>query len=145
MYCNELLVKLLAPNDPHPDLFHHYVNLLDQLGVGENVEKCLRNFELDFLNELGYGVDFEYDSRAQEPIVEEQWYEFFDEEGFVPIGSKPERGGSFFPGTALLAINQRDFTDPQTRLFAKRLVRRMMDYRLGGKPIAARELFRKPG
>jgi len=145
LYCNELLVKLLAPNDPYPELFHHYVSLLDKLGAGEDIEICLRNFELDFLNELGYGIDFECETRTQEPIVEEQWYELFDEEGFVRLGDKPDQGGSYYPGTALLPISQRNFNDPQTRLFAKRLMRRMIDFRLGGKPIAARELFRKPG
>ena len=44
-YLNELLVKLLARDDPHPALFNHYVATLNELAHGEPAPIALRKFE----------------------------------------------------------------------------------------------------
>ena len=52
-YLNELLVKLLARDDPHPVLFDHYVSALNQLAHDEPPTIVLRKFELALLKETG--------------------------------------------------------------------------------------------
>ncbi|MBI3230958.1 MAG: DNA repair protein RecO, partial [Burkholderiales bacterium] len=52
-YLNELLVKLLAHDDPHPVLFDHYVASLNQLAHNEAATIVLRKFELALLKETG--------------------------------------------------------------------------------------------
>jgi DNA repair protein RecO (recombination protein O) len=52
-YLNELLVKLLARDDPHPVLFDAYMSALNQLAHGEPAGIVLRKFELQLLKESG--------------------------------------------------------------------------------------------
>ena len=54
-YLNELLLTLLAREDPHPGLFDIYVNVVQVIasGHGEALESALRAFELLLLREIG--------------------------------------------------------------------------------------------
>lgn len=56
-YMNELLLKFLAPEDPHPELFDVYVRCLLDLASGLNENTVLRYFEWRLLEEVGYGSD----------------------------------------------------------------------------------------
>ena len=56
-YLNELLVKLLARDDPHPALFDHYVATLNQLAHDEPAQIVLRKFERALLKETGVAAD----------------------------------------------------------------------------------------
>jgi DNA repair protein RecO (recombination protein O) len=53
-YLNELLLKLLAREDPHPRLYAAYEQALAQLAGGAEQATLLRRFELSLLAELGY-------------------------------------------------------------------------------------------
>lgn len=56
-YMNELLLKFMAPEDPHPELFDIYTECLKQLADGHNENIVLRRFEWQLLEEVGYGAD----------------------------------------------------------------------------------------
>ena len=56
-YMNELLLKFMAAEDPHPDLFDIYANCLQQLADGHNENIVLRFFEWHLLEETGYGAE----------------------------------------------------------------------------------------
>jgi len=56
-YMNELLLKLLPAEDPHPALFDAYAQALGQLVQGAVPAATLRQFEWVLLRETGYGVD----------------------------------------------------------------------------------------
>ena len=56
-YMNELLLKFMAPEDPHPELFDIYTDCLKQLANGHNENIVLRRFEWQLLEEAGYGVE----------------------------------------------------------------------------------------
>lgn len=56
-YMNELLLKFLAPEDPHPELFDMYASCLQQLADGDNENSVLRRFEWQLLEETGYGAE----------------------------------------------------------------------------------------
>ena len=54
-YLNELLLKLLARDDPHPRLFDVYADVVQVIasGHGEVLQSALRAFELLLLREIG--------------------------------------------------------------------------------------------
>ncbi len=76
-YLNELLMRGMLREDPHPVLFDAYALAMASLASGYNSAPTLRMFEMSFLKELGYGIDLERDLEGA-VIVPEAWY------GLVP-------------------------------------------------------------
>ena len=68
MYINELLVRLLPHEDPHPELYYRYRDVLRTLATAADLEPVLRSFELALLDELGYGIELSLDAESGEPI-----------------------------------------------------------------------------
>jgi DNA repair protein RecO (recombination protein O) len=82
-YLNELLLRLLPREDPHPELYEAYLEALSMLSSGE--ARALRLFEKRLLDALGYGIDYArvvgsgaavdadryYDVRAREGVLGE--------------------------------------------------------------------------
>lgn len=56
-YMNELLLRLLASEDPHPGLFDAYALAVESLAKGQLAVSALRQFEWSMLRETGYGMD----------------------------------------------------------------------------------------
>ncbi|NLJ50932.1 MAG: DNA repair protein RecO [Alcaligenaceae bacterium] len=71
-YMNELLLKFMAPEDPHPELFDIYTECLKQLAGGHNENIVLRRFEWQLLEEVGYGAD-EPMPDFTEPLQNRHW------------------------------------------------------------------------
>src|SRR6185369_11972233 len=61
-YLNELLVRLLAREDPHEQLFDRYKESLRELAEGEASAPILRAFEKALLRELGYALTLDRDA-----------------------------------------------------------------------------------
>lgn len=55
-YLNELLMRGLLRDDPHPQLFDAYALALARLASAMPLAPTVRHFELSLLAELGYGV-----------------------------------------------------------------------------------------
>src|SRR5436190_23870238 len=55
-YLNELLLKMLPREDPHPDLFGDYRSTLERLAVSSEHAPVLRQFEVRLLAALGYAL-----------------------------------------------------------------------------------------
>jgi DNA repair protein RecO len=144
LYVNELLTRLVHGVEAEPDLFHHYEHTLRALERNDDVEATLRNFELQLLDTLGYGIDFMHDAEHGEPIEAEAHYYLHPDTGlvrqFALEGSSREQ--QLYGGAELLAIARRDFTEPATRRTAKRLMRQLLARHLGERELASRELFR---
>ncbi|MCP3999774.1 MAG: DNA repair protein RecO [Gammaproteobacteria bacterium] len=138
-YVNELLLKLLGRNDPHPDLFAHYISLIAGIGSGEPLEPMLRRFELQLLSELGYAINLDNDALTHKPLVPDQYYEFHTEVGLVPA-VEPQSDGLVFPGATLLAIGRMQFEDEDCLHAAKCLLRSVLNYHLGGKGLQTRRV-----
>lgn len=56
-YMNELLLRLLATEDPHPGLYQAYASAMQALALGQQAAVALREFEWRMLEETGYGID----------------------------------------------------------------------------------------
>lgn len=79
-YLNELLMRMLMRDDPHPRLFDAYVQAINELGDAGAREETLRRFEWLLLQESGYAPDLTrdrdglpLDRRARYRLVEGQW------------------------------------------------------------------------
>src|SRR4029078_2170036 len=68
-YLNELMVKLLAREDPHEQLFETYDGTLRALAAGGDHAAILRRFEKRFLQELGYALTLDRDPEHSEEIA----------------------------------------------------------------------------
>ena len=143
LYVNELLVRALAPLDPHPALFEAYAALLPALAAEPDHEPWLRGFELLLLRELGYALDLRFDAGSGEVLEPAAVYAFEPAVGFLPAGpGTPEE--RLYPGTVLAAIGEGDFAEARTRSLARRLLRDALAPVLGDRPLRSREYFRRP-
>lgn len=71
-YMNELLLRLLPREDPHPLLYDAYDAALEQLAGGSRAAEALRRFEWTLLTEAGYGLDEappDFDDPSVEPAL----------------------------------------------------------------------------
>ncbi|NMZ69817.1 DNA replication and repair protein RecO [Pseudomonas peli] len=137
LYLNELLIRLLPAEDPHPAVFDHYAMTVLALAEGRPLEPLLRSFEWRLLDELGYGFALNLDSEGQ-PIVASGLYRLHTEAGLVPIGQLQPGA---FQGVELLAMAEADWAVPGALAAAKRLMRQALAPHLGGRPLVSRELF----
>lgn len=139
LYLNELLIRLLPAESPHPVLFDHYAATLPLLAEGRPLEPLLRAFEWRLLDELGYGFALDQD-RHGKPIEPQGLYRWLAESGFEPV---VQLQSGLFHGADLLAMNEADWQTPGVLAAAKRLMRQALAPHLGGRPLVSRELFRK--
>ena len=73
LYLNELLIRLLPAEDPHPAVFDHYAATLVALAQGRALEPLLRAFEWRLLDDLGYGFSLTRDIQG-EPVASDGMY-----------------------------------------------------------------------
>lgn len=140
-YLNELLMRLTHRHDPHPGLFRHYQQVLDCLAQGDGPEACLRYFELNLLDELGYGLILDHDAETGEVIDGEATYCYFLERG--PIRNEGQCSGIRLQGQTLLELSVRALDSGQGHQEAKRLMRAALHQYLGERPLKTREIFRQ--
>lgn len=139
-YLNELLMRMLPREDPHPGLFDHYAQALGRLAAGEPHAPLLRAFELALLRELGYGPTFDSDAETGEPVHEDRDYIYLIERG--PIEADGTQGDvPLVPGRVLLAMAVADFSSAETLTHAKGLMRRLIHYHLGGQTLESRRIL----
>jgi len=144
LYVNELLVRLLPQQDKEPEVFDDYSRLLLALAGNTELEPLLRNFELQLLDVLGYGLQLSHDVATGELILVDTWYQWQQEGGFIRQPSSVSDTRELYAGSDLIALARRDFTAAATRRTAKRLLRNVLQQHLGGRELASRALFAKP-
>lgn len=137
-YMNELLLKLLPPDDPHEALFARYVATLDALSGAAEHAPVLRRFELGLLSELGYAQTLDRDTEGRQ-LESGDRYGYLPGEGVVPAAEA--RGASLFQGKTLLDMARGDFSDPRTQTEGKQLMRALINHYLGDKPLMTRQLL----
>jgi DNA repair protein RecO (recombination protein O) len=105
-YLNELLLKLLARQDPHPDLFDAYADTLAAMAepsadTAEAVRQvALRAFELKLLRELGVLPELAVVTLAVAPVRPERRYTLDAEAGVLAAPG----GETGLPGSACVAL-----------------------------------------
>lgn len=137
-YMNELVLRLLPARDPHPGIFALYENSLSRLHASESLDEVLRFFELALLDEVGYGLALGHEIENGAEIRAEKSYLYLVERG--PLESLA--GEDTIRGSTLLSLREGHFYGPAEMGEAKRLMRRVINHHLGGRPLKSRELFR---
>jgi len=139
-YLNELLVRLLVRNDPHPGLYAHYQASLESLMQGGDIEPLLRIFEKNLLQEIGYGLLLDSEVESGEPVQPDRYYDYHLESGPVRVAGQDTRA-FVFKGSSLLALQRGQLAGADVLRDAKRLMRSALNLYLGNKPLKSRELF----
>ena len=138
MYTNELLSRLLPEGEKHQKVFDGYWNYLGVINDQSDTEKeySLRLFENLLLEELGYGIEFNKDSKGS-PIDSELDYQFQEYKGFVV------KADGNIPGEALLVVDdgKNDYLGINHLAILKKINRKRLRSILGEKPLKSRELF----
>jgi DNA repair protein RecO (recombination protein O) len=141
-YLNELLLNLLARDDPHEQLFDYYRATLYRLAHETDHAATLRCFEKHLLQELGYALVLNHEADSAKPIEMELCYRYVVERGPLPDDGD---GGAGFPvlGKTLLDMAADEYSDPATAQQSKQLMRILLNHHLGGKILHTRELIKE--
>jgi DNA repair protein RecO (recombination protein O) len=140
-YLNELLLYLLAKQDPHPDIFHIYHETLQHLSQEYPLEPVLRRFERHFLAALGYELSFMTDYHGA-PIQPEKYYDYQHDKGFVLTDeARHYHPASIYQGQHLLSIHDDHYETAEILHVAKRIFRLKLSTLLGNKSLKSRQMF----
>lgn len=138
-YINELLQRLMTQHDPHPELFTLYKETLDNFNNDDD-ELVLRRFEKHLLAEIGYGLSLEYEAENGTAIGENETYYYDLEKGPVNINNNEENDVFTLSGQTLIDIANEQFSNSKSQKEAKQLMRIILSYHLGDKPLKTRSL-----
>jgi len=150
LYLNELLLKLLARQDPHPALFDAYADTLAALAALAAVPEgddgpVLRAFELMLLRELGVLPDLSLVTLTLQPVDPQAAYTLRSEQGLVPTAQGGVSGADWVYLEAALTHGS-----PAALLQAclpvalglRGPVRALLQYHLGGSRLRTRDVWR---
>jgi len=129
-YLNELVVRLLHRDDPHPFVFQLYQDTLIALEKRQDLQATLRCFEKQLLQRLGYAIPLTRDAQTGDPICSESYYQYIPERGFLRCDDV-DNAAIKFPGSSLIAFHQEHFPTQEIRRDAKRLMRLILSRHLG--------------
>jgi len=139
LYLNELLVRLLPLNEPEPELFLAYEQALVGLQTNQHNEWLLRLFEKQLLQQLGYGLDIETEAESGLAVDEQKQYYYQASSGLwlwnSSVKTKP------ISGRSLKQFAGNEMPDQTSLLEIKTLMRGLIQYYLGDKPLRSRQLF----
>ena len=137
LYINELMIKLLPKDAEHKPLFDLYAKFIFDANKEEKMDYLLRNFELDLLDMLGYGINFHFDISNEEEIQKDKNYIFIAESGFMMSKNKKD-----FSGEDIINIRERNFINIPTKTL-KQLTQATIMFCLEGKDLNSRQIFRR--
>ena len=149
-YLSELLMKLLAREDPHPDLFVHYADTLQALAKSQkNLEhaQILRRFERILLREMGFALDLSTCTHTANLLNEDQYYFVDPQRGPRPAlaedleAASAQATAAIFSGKILLAIDKEHYHDSTVLAHSRTLMRYLLHYHLAGAHLHTRQIL----
>ena len=145
IYVNELIIKATEKEDPHAVIFDDYEILLKKLSNQSDqvdLEQNLRNFELNLLQEMGYGIDLSRDAETNKKIEEGFFYRFYPDKGFA-IDKANIASQKSFSGLDIINFKKGNFEKKETRDSSKIIMRMALDFHLGSKTLNIRKYLTK--
>jgi DNA repair protein RecO (recombination protein O) len=140
-YLNELLLNLMARDDPHAQLFDYYQQTLQKLAHEQDHAATLRCFEKHMLQELGYALLLEHEADSGKPIIAAAHYRYVIERGALPEDADAPDGLTVL-GKTLLDMAADDYRDAASAQQSKQLMRMLLNHHLAGKVLHTRELIK---
>jgi DNA repair protein RecO (recombination protein O) len=149
-YLNELLLTLLARDDPHPGLFDVYANVVQVLASehGEALQAALRTFELLLLREIGLLPMLDQQTMTMGALDVTEAYCLVPEGGLRQSGTDDRARLSGVQWLALQAAlhdaapftaTLRACADVQSEL--KPMLRALLHYHCGVKTLRTRQMM----
>ena len=145
LYVLEVLRRSTVEFQAEPQVYELVLDCLQQLqqlpsAETVQVSQCLRPFELNLLDCLGYGVDFSCDAHSGMPIEADADYCLVEETGFVKAG--PGQSANWqTSGAVLLAIAANDFSHTATLQAAQKITHQLLPALIGHEPLVSRALW----
>jgi DNA repair protein RecO (recombination protein O) len=137
-YLNELLMKLLAEDDAHPELYAHFGAALAELAGEAGEARALRLFEKRLLDALGLGIDYSQVAGGA-PVEPNGYYRVLAGRGVV--GPLPE-GEPGLPGEHLLALAAEFLPTADSVATARHALSGALEAALDGRALASRGVAR---
>ena len=147
-YLNELMLKLLARDDPHEALYETYQATLNTLSNGGAHAITLRRFEQELLKEAGYALTLDRDAASGEAIRADGSYQYLIERGPVLYAREPAPPGGDdenrleLAGQTLLDMARDDYSSALTQQQSKALMRVLINHYLGNQTLNTRQLLK---
>jgi DNA repair protein RecO (recombination protein O) len=147
-YLNELLLRLLARQDPHAALFDAYAQVLPVLASGDEAQSqaALRAFELILLREIGLLPELNCVTQTLQAVRAESSYALRPEAGIVPaLAGEPTLSGARL--VALQAALDHGSVDALRAECAMSLpalrggLRTLLQYHLGSPMLRTRQVM----
>jgi DNA repair protein RecO (recombination protein O) len=149
-YLNELLLTLLARDDPHPGLFDIYANVVRVLASehGEALQAALRTFELLLLREVGLLPMLDQQTLTLGGLLDAESYCLVPEGGLRQSGQddRSRIHGAHWRGLQAALHDDAPFTATlracaavQTEL--KPMLRTLLHYHCGVKTLRTRQMM----
>lgn len=138
-YVNELIIRFLHRHDPQPEIFRAYTDVVSALPAAANVAARLREFEIEFLRQIGYALNLEFEADSQGALDPDGHYRYRADRG--PVAVARGSGRHVFTGADLSAIARREFDRPEILRAANRLLREVIDFHLGGRELNSRKVL----
>ena len=140
-YLNEILVKLMPKEEAHPSIYHCYQHSIRALSGALNPREVtlrLRMFELELLDNLGYGISFRTD--ANNNLIDPAGsYRYHPEQGWLV--SKEINSTSAYSGLWIYSAQDSLHTCDLRTL--SRLCRQVIDHHLDHKELSSRKLMQE--
>ncbi|NUZ06960.1 DNA repair protein RecO [Schlegelella sp. ID0723] len=147
-YLNELLMKLLARQDPHPVLFDIYAATLGTLALADDgaMQGALRAFELVLLREIGWLPDLSVETQTQQAVEPGRGYALRPDAGVAASTSADAAiGGAALVGLEA-ALRHGDVRAIQAACAGslaelKSVLRAQLHYHLGAPLLRTRQVM----
>lgn len=139
MYVNELVLRLTARQDAHPQAFSAYVQCLQRLASSDSAAWTLRRFERDLLEYLGYALVLDHEPDTGLPLVAGANYSYHAEYGPRPWSTTSS--GICLRGDYLLALATDHMPEAVGLTALKRMLRSVISFHLGGGSLRAWSLL----
>ena len=137
LYVNELMMRLLPKGLPNQELYDLYQKFVELARADAISDLDLRVFELNLLDVLGYGINFDTDSMENSEFKEATFYSFIPEKGFHC--SNDSNG---FSAQEIRAIKNRAL-EGIDKLKLKQLLQVAIGACLDGRELSSRDFFKK--
>ena len=137
LYVNELMMRLLPKGLPNQELYDLYQKFVELARADAISDLDLRVFELNLLDALGYGINFDTDSKENSEFKEATLYSFIPEKGF-----HRSNDANGFSAQEIRAIKNRAL-EGIDKLKLKQLLQVAIGACLDGRELSSRDFFKK--
>lgn len=140
-YLNELQLKLLPRQDPHPEIYEAYAAALAGLRDADGEARTLRLFEKRLLDALGYGIDYAHVAESGEPVAAGTYYHVRPERGVLGVADDPDSAYAY-RGADLLSLAAEELLDATNVAAARRLLQGQLEAPLERRELGTRAVAR---